>query len=138
LLVYTDCFNTLLTKKPSRGGHKTTSPKSSTWSNERTGMNYPTRNELFLDNKRNGTRIDHERTCFLSHSGITYRCRMKNISLSGTLVSAQDFVSAAMQVGDMCGLLLSAESTMCPIEYTSRVSRLDSSNIALQFIGMTF
>ena len=120
-----------MTSKPSGGStdHRST---------ERTGMNYPTRNEMFLDNKRNGTRIDHERTCFLSHSGITYRCRMKNISLSGTLVSALIFASAAMKVGDTCGLFLSPESTMCPIEYTSRVARLDSSNIALQFIGMTF
>lgn len=113
-------------------------PGGSTRSTERACMNYPTRNEMVLDNKRNGTRVDHERTCFLSHRGITYRCEMKNISLSGALVSALDFASSAMQVGDECGLFLSAESTMCPIEYTSRVARLDSSNIALQFLGMTF
>ncbi|NTW50917.1 MAG: PilZ domain-containing protein [Chlorobiales bacterium] len=101
-------------------------------------MNYPTRNEMFLDNKRNGTRIDHERTCFLSHRGITYRCQMINISLSGTLVSVLEYASAAIQVGDVCGLFLSPESTMCPIEYTSRVTRLDPSNIAVQFLGMTF
>jgi hypothetical protein len=138
LLVYKIVLIRCKRKTIERWEYKTTGPKLSTWNTERTGMNYPTRNEMFLDNKRNGTRIDHERSCFLSHSGITYRCRMKNISLSGTLVSALDFASAAMQVGDTCGLFLSAESTMCPIEYTSRVSRLDSSNIALQFIGMTF
>lgn len=101
-------------------------------------MVYPTRNEFYLDNKRNGTRIEHDRMCFLFHNGVSYPCRMQNISLSGTLISALDRVPEVIQPGDMCGIFLTAEPNQCPVEYTSKVVRLEHSKIGLYFLGMTF
>ena len=98
----------------------------------------PTKIEMVSDCQRNGSRIDHDRTCFLSHKGVRYRCRMQNISLSGALVCLPEVPVHAFQPGDMCGLFLTAEPTQAPVEYTSRVARLEPSRLGLQFLGMTF
>jgi PilZ domain len=90
------------------------------------------------DCQRYGTRVDHERKCYLSHNGVKYSCHMKNISISGALVCVPDFPLHPIQSGDTCGLFLTAEPTQAPVEYMSRVARLESSKIGLQFLGMTF
>jgi hypothetical protein len=63
---------------------------------------------------------------------------MKNISISGALVSAVDFPPESVQLGDTCSLFLSTNPTMCPGEYTSKITRLGPSKLALQFLGITF
>ena len=88
--------------------------------------------------ERNGVRVNIEHACLLQHKGIKYPCMMKNISISGSLVSALDFPPVTIQVGDMCSLFLSTNPTVCPGEYTSRITRLGPSIIALHFLGITF
>ena len=90
------------------------------------------------DCKRNGVRVDVEHECLLYHNGVKYPCLMKNISISGALVCALDFPPTTLQVGDTCGLLLSTDLTMSPGEYTSRVARLEPSNVGLHFLGLAF
>jgi hypothetical protein len=98
----------------------------------------PTKHNKIFDCKRNGIRVDVEHECLLDHNGIKYPCLMKNISISGALVSALDFPPDTLKVGDTCGLLLSTDLSLTPGEYTSRVARLGPSNIGLHFLGLDF
>lgn len=88
--------------------------------------------------RRNGMRIACDDKCLLHHNGIKYSCRLENISISGALICAQDFPPAAIKLGDTCGLLLCTDPTMCPGEYTSKVTRLGPSKIALHFLDHAF
>ena len=88
--------------------------------------------------ERNGTRIDCEHECLLYHNGINYPCLMKNISISGALVCAVDFPPATIQVGDTCHLELRKYPALSPGKYTSKVTRLGHSKIALYFLSITF
>lgn len=85
---------------------------------------------------RNGLRVGCDDKCLLRHNGLSYQCLLENISISGALVCLQDFKQAAIQVGDTCGLLLCTDPTVCPGEYTSRVTRLGASKIALHFLDI--
>ena len=97
------------------------------------------RNEAYMYSPpRNGVRVNIEHECLLQHNGIKYPCLMKNISISGALVSAPGFPPATALAGDMCSLYLSTNPTLCPGEYTSRITRLGPSIIALHFLGITF
>jgi hypothetical protein len=95
-------------------------------------------NSTRVDCKRNGLRIDYERECVLKHNGTKYSCLMKNFSISGVLVSEPNFPPAAIRLGDTCSLSLCADPTAKSVEYNSRVTRLDPSNIALYFLNVVF
>jgi hypothetical protein len=97
-----------------------------------------TRNGIKIDCERNGLRLDCDHKSFLHHNGIMYPCKMKNISISGALVCALDFPPATIQLGDTCGLLLNTDPTLCPGEYSSKVTRLEPSKIALHFLSIAF
>jgi hypothetical protein len=101
-------------------------------------LDSPTRNGVKVDCERNGLRLDCDHKCLLHHNGIMYPCQMKNISISGALVCAFDFPPDTILLGDTCGLLLSTEPTLCPGEYSSRVTRLEPSKIALHFLSIAF
>lgn len=101
-------------------------------------MDSPIRNGMRVDCERNGMRLDCEHKCLLHHKGIMYQGQMKNISISGALVCALDFPPDTIQLGDTCGLLLNTDHTLCPGEYSSRVTRLEPSKIALHFLNISF
>lgn len=85
---------------------------------------------------RKGLRVSCDDKCLLRHKGINYPCQLENISISGALVSVPDFPKTAIQLGDTCGLLLCTDPALCPGEYTSKVTRLGPSEIALHFFDM--
>ena len=97
-----------------------------------------TSNDMRVDCKRNGIRFNFEHDCLLHHNGIKYPCRMKNISISGALVSALDFPPETIKLGDTCGLLLCTDLAMSPGEYTSKITRIETSKVALHFLGLDF
>lgn len=101
-------------------------------------MSSPIRYSMRDDCKRNGMRLNCEHTCLLYHNGIMYPCQMKNISISGALVCALDFPPDTIQLGDTCDLFLNTNPTFCPGKYSSRITRLEPSNIALHFLSIAF
>jgi hypothetical protein len=91
-----------------------------------------------IECKRNGTRYDYKPKCLLHHKGITYLCESQNISISGVLISAPELPENVIEPGDTCGLSLCTDPAVNSFEYTSRVIRLDSNGIALNFLGSIF
>jgi hypothetical protein len=64
---------------------------------------------------------------------------MKNISISGALVTAENFPPSTIQIGDTCGLSLNGNlSLIHGGGYTSKVTRLDQSNIGVHFLSIAF
>jgi hypothetical protein len=87
------------------------------------------------DCKRNGTRFDIEQDVVIHHEGIKYPSKMKNISITGVIASVPGLPSNVIQVGDTCGLSFGADPTVKPAVYSSRVIRIGSFGIALNFLG---
>jgi hypothetical protein len=84
--------------------------------------------------KRSGVRFDYAHDCTLYHNGTKYPYKTKNMSLSGTLVSAQNFTPAPVKLGDMCGISLCADPEVSHGE-AGKVTRVSHSDISLQFLG---
>ena len=101
-------------------------------------MSFQTVNGIKVGCRRNGTRVDYGHECLLHHNGTNYPCKMVNISLSGALVSAHEFPYADAQLGDTCALLLCTDPSLGVGEYTSRITRLGPSIIALYFLSIDF
>jgi hypothetical protein len=97
-----------------------------------------TRNDALLNCRRNGSRFNLEKWCVLHHNGIKYPCKTENISISGVLVSAQEFPPANLNLGDTCGLSFSNDTILAIGEYESKVTRLGLSMVALNFLRLTF
>ncbi|MDD2850334.1 MAG: PilZ domain-containing protein [Desulfuromonadaceae bacterium] len=96
------------------------------------------KNSVKVDCKRNGTRFACEHECNLHHNGAVYACQMKNISISGALVSAENFPPEAIQIGDTCALSLSNDVMANPGRYTSKITRLESNKIGVRFLSIAF
>jgi hypothetical protein len=60
---------------------------------------------------------------------------MKNISITGVIASVPGLSADDIQVGDTCGISFSTNPDTNPGMYSSRVTRIDSSGIALNFLG---
>ena len=89
-------------------------------------------------NKRKAYRFDCDYTCLLQYDDIKYQCEVKNISTSGALVEVPFDIPVNIQLGDTCNLVFGAYHSMPPRNFTSKVSRLENSRIALQFLYKTF
>ena len=84
---------------------------------------------------RNGTRFDVERDITLHYKGATYPSKMKNISITGVIASVPGLSPDSIRVGDTCGLSFCADPATSSAVYSSRVTRIDPSGIALRFLG---
>lgn len=91
-----------------------------------------------VGDKRNAIRLDCDYKCLLQHDDIVYPCKIKNISTSGVLVDASFIIPVNIQLGDTCDLLFSTHLTMSPLDYKSKVTRLEDSKIALYFLDPAF
>jgi len=60
---------------------------------------------------------------------------MKNISITGLIASIPGLSPDTIQPGDACGLSFSSDPKVKAEIYSSKVSRVDSSQIALNFLG---
>ncbi|MDD2852223.1 MAG: PilZ domain-containing protein [Desulfuromonadaceae bacterium] len=96
-------------------------------------MSYHTGNHMGSSYRRNGTRFDYEQDCTLVHNGAKYLCRMRNISISGVLVSLSEQTVSGIQPGDTCRLSLCTGLVGDSGEYVGSVSRLSQHDIALNF-----
>ncbi|NVN89686.1 MAG: PilZ domain-containing protein [Desulfuromonadales bacterium] len=85
---------------------------------------------------RRGRRVACNDKCLLVFKGDFYSCKLENISISGVLVRCDDTIPASISPGDSCGLLLCRDPKICPGEYPARVTRLDTSKVALQFLDI--
>ena len=84
--------------------------------------------------KRSGTRFDVEQDIVIHHEGIKYPSKMKNISITGMIASVPGLSTNIIKVGDTCGLSFCADPTLKAEVYASRVTRIDSSGIALNLL----
>lgn len=88
-----------------------------------------------IDCHRNGTRFDVEQDLIIHHKGVKYPCKMKNISITGVIASVPALSDDDIRVGDTCGVSFCADPDMNPGVYSSRVTRIDPSGIALNFLS---
>ena len=88
--------------------------------------------------KRNAIRLDCDHKCLLQHDDIMYPCKIKNMSTSGVLVDASLIIPVNIQLGDTCDLSFSAHLTTSPLDFKSKVTRLEDSKIALYFLDNPF
>ena len=86
-----------------------------------------------VGDKRNAIRLNCNYKCLLQHDDIVYPCEMKNISTSGALVDAPDIIPVNIQLGDNCELFFITPLTKSPLNYKSKVTRLEDFKIALHF-----
>jgi len=84
---------------------------------------------------RNGTRHDSEQGLVIHHKNVKYPCKMKNISITGVIASVPGLSPDNIQVGDTCGVSFCTDPGMNSGVYSSRVTRIDPSGIALNFLS---
>ena len=85
-----------------------------------------------LSDRRDGQRVTGASQCFMYHCGSKYSGILEDISMSGALVSVTNSLPYVVQLGDACGLECSGD-LFCPDEYSSKVVRIDSHKVGLQF-----
>jgi hypothetical protein len=64
---------------------------------------------------------------------------MKNISISGAMVFAENFPYSSIKIGDTCRLSLHGNLSFDPDGgYTSKVTRFENSHIGVHFLSIAF
>ena len=87
-----------------------------------------------IDCHRNGERFDVEQNLVIHHRDGKYPSKMKNISITGVMASVPGLSADNIHVGDTCGVSFCTDLDMNPGVYSSRVTRIDPSGIALHFL----
>jgi c-di-GMP-binding flagellar brake protein YcgR len=86
-----------------------------------------------MENRRKHSRIKFEAHCLLKgNAGDTYEVLLDDISLSGASLEVN--VKTDFQIGDECELVLSEKSEAFPVKHTSKIVRVDSGIIAVDFL----
>jgi hypothetical protein len=67
-----------------------------------------------------------------------YPCEMKNISTTGALVCMSMIIPANIQLGDTCDLMFGSLHTLSPLNFRSKVIRLDDYKIALHLLDPAY
>ena len=80
-------------------------------------------------------RIDIKRKCILSFDGLDIQGESKNLSLSGALIKLNDQTPKNIHPGDNCYLIFNSHQDLYVIKYNSKVVRVDSEIIGIQFLG---
>ncbi len=84
--------------------------------------------------KRRGLRVNCSDKCLLHYNNERYPGILENLSVSGALVRVLVPPEEMIQPGDSCGLLLCNDPSLCPWEYSGKVTRINHTGIALQFL----
>ena len=87
-----------------------------------------------MGEKRDVQRVSCVSKCLLFHNGSKYPGVLENISLAGALVTMSNSLPYVIQIGDTCSLLCCGDQELCPNEYNSKVVRISSPTVGLQFI----
>jgi c-di-GMP-binding flagellar brake protein YcgR len=82
--------------------------------------------------KRTDQRINYVSKCLLNVQGTSYSGLLENISTTGASIKLIDDVPETVQCGNVC--VLSA-LLLTPVKCPSKILRIDSTQIALQFIN---
>jgi len=86
-----------------------------------------------MSNKVPSPRIAIKEKCTLSFNGLDFQGVSENVSLSGALIKLNDKITNNIHPGDNCDLMFNNERHFYPIKYISKVVRVDSENIGIQF-----
>jgi len=81
-------------------------------------------------------RIVCEAKCILNFDGLDFQGVIKNISLSGALIMLNKKIPHSIHPGDTCDLMFCSNPDLYPVKYTSKVIRLDSKIIGVQFLEL--
>jgi hypothetical protein len=87
-----------------------------------------------MTDKRTVQRVDCFSKCLLLHKNSQYPGVLENISVDGALVTMTNSLPNVIQLGDTCGLLFCSDQEFSPNEYNSKVVRISSPYVGLQFI----
>lgn len=87
-----------------------------------------------MHDKRSVQRVLCVSKCLLIHNGSKYVGILEDISLAGALVTTTSSLPYVIQIGDTCSLLFCGDQALCPNEYNSKVVRINSPKVGLQFI----
>ena len=86
---------------------------------------------------RQNLRVDCYSSCVLNYASNDYHAKLVNISLGGALISVEDDVLCKLHVGDRCDLILGDKPELCSAKYACKVISQNSSNIGINFQGIT-
>jgi c-di-GMP-binding flagellar brake protein YcgR len=81
-------------------------------------------------------RINCETKCIMHCDASEFQGVIKNISLSGALVMLNSKFPTNIHPGDTCDIMLCSNPDFCPVRYTSKVIRVDSAIIGVQFLEL--
>lgn len=87
-----------------------------------------------MENKRLNTRLECNERCQLRWSDSFYSATIRNVSLTGALVHFDNQLPD-VQTGVKCTVHLCKDRDSYPCEYTCKIIRVETSDIALKFIG---
>jgi hypothetical protein len=82
------------------------------------------------------SRIVCEAKCILSFEGLDFQGVIENLSLSGALIKLDNNIPNNIRPGDNCDLMLCSNPDLYPVKYTSKVIRVDSAIIGVQFLEL--
>jgi len=83
--------------------------------------------------KRQHQRIDCAQKCLLYHSDSGYDGAIKNLSISGAMVTLYAATSA-ITPGDTCSLILSNDTTTSFYRYRGRIIRVNATEVGLEIL----
>ncbi len=71
----------------------------------------------------------------LEHNGKIFETLLGDISFTGALVKMEQGVPQDLKIGDECYLVIWLENDSNSIKHASKVTRLDSASVALNFLS---
>ena len=89
-----------------------------------------------MDKTEQSSRIVCEAKCILNFDGVDFQGVIENISLSGALIKLNGKLPDSIQPGSMCDMVFSSNPDVYPVKYTSKVVRLDSSFVGIEFLEL--
>jgi len=89
-----------------------------------------------VDKLEQSSRIDCEAECVLNFDGVDYQGVIENISLIGALIKLDNRMPDNIRPGDTCDMIFCSSPDVYPIKYTSKVVRLDSALIGIEFLEL--
>jgi hypothetical protein len=89
-----------------------------------------------MDKIMQSSRIVCAAECILNFDGVDFPGVIENISLTGALIKLDSEMPAGIRPGDTCDMIFCSSPDVYPIKYTSKVVRLDSTLIGIEFLEL--
>ncbi len=65
--------------------------------------------------------------------GVTYQALLGDLSVTGALITLSEKAPNGLNIGEMCGLMLSDNPKLSSAKYTGRIVTLDSDSVGISF-----